>query len=156
MAAHTGPQYRTNDGRRIPVGPNDRRETMTIFNLPRRVARARRAILGTALLLWAFPSGADTANFEAFVERTLVTGDSTHGGCMALLSQPIKEKLRGCWGGWVSFSCDGTFTDPVRAYRMLDQAQLALATGMRVLVVVDNTKVHNGYCVASRIDVLSN
>jgi hypothetical protein len=129
---------------------------MKIWNMPRRVARARRAILGAVLSLWAFPSAADTANFEAFIEKTLVTGDSTYGGCMALLSRRIEGTLPGCRGAWVTFSCDGTYTDPVRAYRMLDQAQLALATGMRVLVVVDDTKSHNGYCFASRIDVSPN
>jgi hypothetical protein len=123
---------------------------------PRWVIQARWALLGALLSLWVLPSAADTANFEAFIEKTLVTGDSTYGGCMALLSRRVEGKLPGCRGAWVSFSCDGTYTDPVRAYRMLDQAQLALATGMRVLVVVDDTKVHNGYCFATRIDVSPN
>ena len=35
------------------------------------------------------------------------------------------------------------------------QAQLALATGMEVNVLVDESKKHNGYCFASRIDVIS-
>ncbi len=129
---------------------------MTIRKLTMRLAAARWAVLGAVLSLWATAPAADTANFDAFVEKTLVTGDSTYGGCMALLSRRIEGKLPGCRGAWVSFSCDGTYTDPVRAYRMLDQAQLALATGMRVLVVVDDTKSHNGYCVASRIDVSPN
>ena len=35
------------------------------------------------------------------------------------------------------------------------QAQLALATGMRVLVQVTDEKMHDGFCLATRITVLS-
>ena len=61
--------------------------------------------------------------------------------------------------GWrpaspVTFSCTGTFTDAVRAYRMLDQAQLALVTAKIVSVTINDANKHNGYCFAQRIDVL--
>jgi len=36
----------------------------------------------------------------------------------------------------------------------VDQAQLALATGKSELVVIDDTRRHNGYCFANRIDVV--
>ncbi len=109
--------------------------------------------LGVIVCLCASVAQADTARVSAFVERTMVTGDELFGGCMAFLSEDPAEALPGCKNSWVTFSCDGTYTDPVRAYRMLDQAQLALATGLRVLVIVDDSKVHNGYCFASRINV---
>jgi hypothetical protein len=111
--------------------------------------------LGAAALLFVTGAGADTANVETSVIKTLVSGDTAYGGCMAQLGRRLEGLLPACRGNWVTFSCDGTYTDPVRAYRMLDQAQLALATGMRVLVVVDDSKQHNGYCFASRIDVTS-
>ena len=105
--------------------------------------------------LYASAALADEASINAFVERTLVSGDATYGGCMALLSEDPAEVLPACRARWVTFSCDGTHTDPVRAYRMLDQAQLALATGMAVYVTVDDSKTHDGYCFASRIDLRS-
>ena len=110
-----------------------------------------------AILMWlcAFPVAADTARITAFIEATRVTGDGTFGGCMASLSKDPAEVLPACKSSWVTFSCDGTYTDPVLAYRMLDQAQLALATGMKVLVFVDDSKMHNGYCLASRINVIA-
>lgn len=86
----------------------------------------------------------------ATVVRTLVTSDTTHGGCMAELSVPMGT---GCTGNWVTFSCAGSFTDKDRAYRMLDQAQMALALGKRVNVFADNTRKHNGYCFAAGIQV---
>ncbi|WP_296809861.1 hypothetical protein [Thiocapsa sp.] len=54
----------------------------------------------------------------------------------------------------MSFSCSGHFTDAVRAFRMLDQAQLALAMNKTVMIVVDDSRRHNGYCFASRIDLI--
>lgn len=112
-------------------------------------------IIGVMTCLCVSPAVADTAVVaRAFVERTLVSDGSRWGGCMVLLSKDPADLLPAC-GRWLTFSCDGTYTDPVRAYRMLDQAQLAVATGMAVNVTVDESKKHNGYCFASRIDVIS-
>jgi hypothetical protein len=97
---------------------------------------------------------ADTAKYETNVNRILVDGTGTYGGCMALLSVALADQLPACLNGWVTFSCTGEHVaDPVLAYRMLDQAQLALATGKRVAVYVTDSKTHNGYCHAYRIDV---
>lgn len=84
------------------------------------------------------------------VNRLMVTGDTTMGGCMAQLTVPVGT---GCTGYWVSFSCTADFADKDRAYRMYDMAQMAYTLGKRVTVFVDNTKTHNGYCFANRIDV---
>jgi len=107
------------------------------------------------ICLFASVTLADTGTVTAFVERTLVADDDNWGGCMVLLSEDPAQLLPACRSGWVTFSCNGTYTDPVRAYRMLDQAQLALATGMQVTVTVDDSRTHNGYCFASRIDLRS-
>lgn len=73
---------------------------------------------------------------------------------MAELSISPQTKLATCGTKFVTFSCTGTFTDAVRAYRMLDQAQLALVTAKTVSVTINDAKKHNGYCFAQRIDVL--
>lgn len=109
---------------------------------------------GIVMCLLATSAAANTAIFSASVERTLVTADSSFGGCMARLSKIPKDVLPACRDRWVTFSCDGTYTDPVRAYRMLDQAQLALATGLAVRIFADDSKLHDGYCFAYGIDVL--
>jgi hypothetical protein len=36
---------------------------------------------------------------------------------------------------------------------MFDSAQMAYALGKKVFIEVDDTKKHNGFCYASRIDV---
>lgn len=110
-----------------------------------------------AVLLMLLPSGsvlAAEAMVTSQVNRVLISADSTYGGCMAFLSSNPQNHLPSCLADWVSFSCSGHFTDAVRGFRMLDQAQLALATNKSVMVVVDDSRRHNGYCFASRIDVL--
>ncbi|PZN82251.1 MAG: hypothetical protein DM484_06590 [Candidatus Methylumidiphilus alinenensis] len=77
------------------------------------------------------------------------------GGCMAYLANPITSfsNSPNCPDQWVSFSCDGTYATQSIAQMMVDQAQLAFATQQKVFVVVDDTKLENGYCTATRIDV---
>lgn len=132
-----------------PAGRLDSWRESMIFLMARTVAVA------IILTLCASPVVADSAHISAFVQQTRVTGDEAYGGCMAALSKSPKNMLPACKNTWVTFSCDGTYTDPVRAYRMLDQAQLALATGMRVLVFVTDEKMHDGFCLATRISVAS-
>lgn len=98
---------------------------------------------------------ATNAEFEARVLRILLTADERLGGCMALLSVSPASVLPGCGDGWVTFSCSGQFTDNVRAYRMLDQAQLALATNRTIMVSITDQQQHDGFCFVTRIDLLN-
>ncbi len=120
-----------------------------------RLQNIVQGLLVAVACLYASAASADEAGIIAFVERTMVTGDETYGGCMVRLSESPTGVLPTCKAWWITLSCDGTHTDPVRAYRMLDQAQLALATGMEVFVRLDDSKTHNGYCFATRIDLRS-
>ncbi len=81
-----------------------------------------------------------------------------YGGCMAWLSSPVNTASNApdCTGNWVAFSCDGTYTSKEVAQLMLDQAQLAMVTKSSIYVEVDDSKKHNGYCTAVRMDLLPN
>lgn len=107
-----------------------------------------------ALLLFSGQALAADANVTAQVNRVLVVGGATYGGCMAALSVNPSSMLPSCQDWWVSFSCSGDFTDRVRAYQMLDSAKLALATGKQLHVFFRDDMTHNGYCFAHRIDVI--
>lgn len=97
--------------------------------------------------------GADTGWVTgARVTITLVDASGNYGGCMALLDKNPKSVLPACGNNWVSFSCTGTYAPKDLAYRMFDTAQLALVTNKTVAVLFDDTKLHNAYCYASRID----
>ena len=118
------------------------------------VSMGFRAISVALLLSATSQVLAASANVTANIDRVLMTADSTYGGCMALLSVNPADALPGCASGWVSFSCSGDFTDRVRAYRLVDLAQLALASGKLAQVFFRDDMKHNGYCFADRIDVL--
>ena len=120
-----------------------------------RTASLSLMAISLALLLGAGgPALAASGSVIANVSRVLVNADSTYGGCMVALTVNPQGVLPGCQPSWVSFSCTGDFTDQVRAYRMVDVAELALATGKQVQVFFRDDLKHNGYCFASRIDVL--
>lgn len=102
----------------------------------------------------AGPAVAEQGQVLAHVNQVLISGDASFGGCMALLSADPQTVLPSCQNWWLSFSCSGDFIDPMRAYRMLDAAELALATGKQVQVFFQDDKMHNGYCLANRIDVI--
>ncbi len=110
--------------------------------------------VGFALLTLIGAVHADSVIFVTQINRTLVVGSELYGGCMAATGVDPSTLLPGCAKNWVSFSCTGDFADPVQAYRMLDQAQLALATDKAVMLEVRDSQKHNGYCYASRIDVI--
>ncbi|SDW18400.1 hypothetical protein [Thiocapsa roseopersicina] len=107
-----------------------------------------------ALITTAGPVPAGSGNVVANVNRVLIAVDARWGGCMAMLSANPQSVLPSCGSWWVTFSCTGDFTDRVRAYRMLDASELALATGKRVQVWFRDDKMHNGYCLADRLDII--
>jgi hypothetical protein len=120
----------------------------------RKRLRNLKVLSATLLLAGSGSVLAANKSVTAYVTRVLLNADSTFGGCMVELSEDPRSVLPGCRSGWVSFSCSGDFTDPVRAYRMLDAAELALAAGKQVWVRFQDDKRHNNYCFANRIDVL--
>lgn len=116
--------------------------------------RLKAVAVSVALLLGVSGQApAATGAVSSTVYGVLMYADSTFGGCMAYLSPGPQTVLPGCQSGWVTFSCSGDFTDQVRAYRMVDMAQLALATSRQVYVEFRDDQKHNGYCFAYRFDV---
>lgn len=106
------------------------------------------------LFLHAVDGVAAEGALAARVLRTLVAVDK-FGGCMAFLNKNIMDATNtpDCPSSWVTFSCSGVFAPKDIAFRMFDQAQLAKALSRPVTVVVDDTKKHNSFCFANRIDV---
>jgi len=56
---------------------------------------------------------------------------------------------------WVTFSCSGDFNSKSQGNLKFQNAQLAMVTGKNVVLRIDNSKKHNGYCFAHRIDVIN-
>jgi len=121
--------------------------------------KTRFCFIALALLVTGLiqvePAYAVRANLTASVVRVLVIDPTYYGGCMAELNTPLSATVPAvnCPEDWVTFSCNGTYIGKDIAFYMLEQAQLALSLNKRVFVTVDDSKKHNGYCFANRIDV---
>ena len=119
----------------------------------------KRAIVSAAMTILlaiglAGPALGAQAAILTKIKRVMITSNEQFGGCMASLVVSPDSMLQTCGAGWVSFSCTGDAMDPVRAYRMVDQAQLALARGSNVRVVFTDDQKHNGYCVVRQIQIM--
>lgn len=104
---------------------------------------------------WNVVDDLRTAVVQANVVRTLATNGHRHGGCMAELDLSLADTGLHCPGGWIAFSCDGTYAARGRAISMFRVAQLAFGLGRPVSVSVTDRRKHNGHCVADRVDVFN-
>ena len=113
-----------------------------------------RALMLALLVIAPGALLAESASVVASISRVLMNGDDRLGGCMAALTVDPQTVLPACQRGWVTFSCSGHYTDRIRAYRMMDFAEMALATNKKVQVWIRDDLKHDGFCFAYRIDVL--
>ncbi len=111
-------------------------------------------LLACAATFWMTSGHAAVAALNgAKVIRVLIADEGRFGGCMARLDRNISTVGLNCPGSWVSFSCTGDFTSKDVAYKMLETAQMAMALDRWVGVYVDDSRLHNGWCYANRIDM---
>ncbi len=108
--------------------------------------------LAIATMAFSSPLFAAKDKVTAYVTQ-VTTDDKNYGQCMAKLSVPIADSGLDCPKSNVSFSCSGDFNSKDTAYHKFEIAQISLALDKKVIVYVDDTKKHNGYCYAYRIDL---
>lgn len=116
-------------------------------------------MLSGIILSMTFSVAASSATEGRQVTITgVLTDDNSYGGCMAKLSSnPDTWGALNCPGpgGYVTLDCDGAFGSKSQAQTKLAAVQLALVTGKYVYVIADDTKKHNSYCLATRVDNLN-
>jgi hypothetical protein len=99
---------------------------------------------------------ASVSAITASVTRILIQSDNQFGGCMISFNVNPATTIPACAANYLSMNCAGlNGGDVVRAYRMLDQAQLSYATGKNLYVAFSDDVLYNGYCSILRIDVLN-
>jgi hypothetical protein len=103
----------------------------------------------------AFEAQSDTASIRANVTQIRIN-EGFGGNCLIRMTVNPRNLLPTCKNNWVSFSCDGTHTSKDVAYRMLEMSQMAFVLDKGVLVIVDDNplKMHDGFCLATRLDLL--
>jgi hypothetical protein len=120
-----------------------------------RNSNRNMSMMAATLLLASATGMAETGSVTGNVTRVMIDGTGNYGGCMAKISVPPSSKLPSCGPSWVTFSCTGNFAvTTVQAYRLFDQAQMALAANKQVVVYFRDDQKHNGYCFAFRVDVM--
>ena len=81
----------------------------------------------------------------------ILTDSTAYGKCMIHI--PFAS-TSGCAGNWISLDCKGKYVDKGDGDRMLNIALIAQNMGKKVSVRIDSSKKFNGYCVATRLDIL--
>ncbi len=113
-------------------------------------------VLSFCIIITTSPLFAAKGFIKTTVEAIVVTTPVTFGGCMIKMGVKANSTGLNCTNNnYISLSCTGDFNSKDLSYKMLDTAQMALALGNEVNLQIYDTKKHNGYCVASRIDILS-
>ena len=113
--------------------------------------REVKIVFAASVLMFTGIATAATDGWNATVTRIL-TDNENFGQCMAVTEPSAEDRGLACKSYWVTFSCDGTFNSKSIGNAKYSAAQLAYVTGSQVFVSVDDTKRHNGYCFAQRID----
>jgi hypothetical protein len=111
----------------------------------------KKSLASTVLIASMLPSIAFAAGVYSKV-TTILIDDVNFGGCMAALETPPSTSGLICKDPWVTFSCTGEFNSKSQAAIKVAAAQLALVTQTKLYVEIDDTKKHNGYCFARRVD----
>lgn len=113
----------------------------------------RISLLAISALLLGSSTAAFSAEFWRTGTITRVLSDSTkYGGCMVKINTSIGN---GCpSSGWVSLDCTETHYQGA-SKKNFAMVLAALALNKQVSLRVENTKKHDSYCVAYRVDLLN-
>ena len=112
-------------------------------------------ILSLALLALSNHAYSDTAWINNATIKNVLNRSNAYGGCMLYLDTLIADTGLDCPSKWVALSCDGTYNNRDVAARMHDVGMMAMALDKKVNLQLDDTKMHNGYCVVIRMDMKS-
>ena len=126
--------------------------TSTTFKQDKSVSfmnwmRIAVAVLCTFVASYSFGA---IAQQQTKVFRTLID-DTLFGQCMILV-EAVPAELN-C-GTWVSASCSGDFNPSNVGWRKLEVAQMAQALRRKVVVHLDDSRKHNGWCFVTRIQLI--
>jgi hypothetical protein len=114
------------------------------------------AVILSLIVFCSYPSASNAATGVLYskVKQVLVSAPPLFGSCLVLLEDQISSVGLECTGGWLSFSCTGDFQPKDVAYKMLDMVYLSIVLDQELRFVANDTKKHNGYCVAERVDLI--
>ena len=113
-------------------------------------APLKAAVLIATLAYSGFGSAA--AYFFKGQVTELIYQPGVFGTCMAKLNPGPQSTPANCAADFVTFSCSGDFNSKQEGAVKYSAAQLAFVTGQELKVRLDDTRKHNGFCFAVRVD----
>ena len=106
--------------------------------------------LATTLCLLAVTGSTHAAQFKitGSVDDILIN-EENFGVCAVAITG--WSAPGNCGAKWISLDCSGDYIDRSVSRAMLEITQIAKATGSQVTVNTDDTRRHNGRCIATQI-----
>lgn len=113
-------------------------------------------VVAPFMLILSLNASAASGRINSTYVTALLVDDTDYGGCMMELSRGPQTVLGGCGGDWVSLDCLAAFPESTKsnASQKYAQAQLAFISGNRLRVYITDDRTVNGFCFATRVDVL--
>ena len=110
-------------------------------------------VTGVIAASFASTANAATALISGVRVTRLTTDSASFTGCLVRLDVDPQATLPNCGANHVVLDCDGTLGTPRSVSSSLfSAAQLALVTQNSMRIRVDDSRISNGFCIATRID----
>lgn len=104
------------------------------------------------LLFAPLGAQADTRQIRSKVYGTL--SGNRYAGCMLQVADFAFAAGLDCPEGnrvWVTLDCNNNWTTPITSNNNFKTGQIALLTGDKVTLTIDDTKKAGGYCLAKQV-----
>lgn len=115
----------------------------------------KHVAVAVAVAIWclALPSYGATQLLADVTVTRITTDASSYAGCLARINVNPADSLPACGDNHVTMGCDGTLgVSKATAAQLFSAMQLALVTGNPMRIRVDDSKIANGFCMATRVD----
>lgn len=110
-------------------------------------------VLASAWLLMVSAFTQSATEWQSGIVTELLADTQFYGGCM--IKSPDFQPSVNCRSEWVSLDCNGEYNSKVDARRMWETAQMAVALGSKVNVVINDAKKHNDFCVVDTVGLVN-
>ena len=98
--------------------------------------------------------GAEVGFYDVAITR-IINDSEYYGGCLVKTVPGPETVAPTCDSTYLTFSCTGDYNTKSEGKSKYDTALAAMALQQGVYLLIDDTKKHNGYCWARRVDLLN-
>lgn len=119
-------------------------------------------LCAVVIVCFLAPSGAhsarvyDTFQVLGFLQtgKKDTEGNTNYGGCMVRVSPSPNTLWAECDNTYLSLGCDSQFISKSAGTSNLAAAQLAYVSNKTLLITVETTQKHNGFCLGDTVQIV--